>query len=381
MTLVYYVKQLSNYHNLFFLAGLTFFVMLLLTGQVSAESCIPVQTPVILHSSEQSDFITSQYSFRYPFKTGIMTEMKMSLNRLLYEGAKNSPREVMYLGECTGAQMVELEMKRALDERQNEAYSAINNELARLQGNFDQGGLTGGTDTFLPVLLTFVGSFSDDPNSTGDKFPIETIYERKGSLTDKIWLLLGLMQNKGYNVAVIYYGSSMIPAVYGTSCDGRDGYLFIDVMEQTIGKRPNRYASVDPIAIIPFGHGTTRYEPATCVPDRDILSRLRASSSTNTAIVTTNAYVQGERDISELAQMVDHRYTQYMHGDEQATISDLIQKIQEGSADQWIWNDLGVRYTEQNRFTEAENAFNRALEIDPTSAEVLANLEYLLGNT
>ena len=372
---VYYGKQLSNYHNLFLLACLTFFAMLLLTGSTSAE-CTPVQIPSIFYSNEQHDFITFQYSFRYPFKTGIMTEMKISLNRLLYEAAKNSPRQVIYSGGCTGAQRAEHEIKRALDEKQNEAYSAINDELTRLQGNFDQAGLTNSVDTFFPVLLTFVGSFSDDPDSIGDKFPIQTIYERKGSLTDKIWLLLGLMGDKGYNAAVIYYGSSIIPAVYGTSCTGKDGYLFIDITEQTIGKRPKRYASVDPIAIIPFGHGTKQYQPATCVPDRDILSKLRASPPMDIAITTTNTSVQGEGQKNSAGSELLGKNT-----DQYATLSELIQIIQEGHEELWVWNNLGVRYTEQNRFAEAENAFNRALEIDPTSVEVLANLAYILINT
>ena len=371
---MYYMKQLSNYHNSFLLACLTFFAMLLLTGSASAE-CTPVQTPWIFYSNEQHDFITSEYSFRYPFKTGIMTEMKISLNRLLYEGAKNSPRQVRYSGECTGAQRVELEMKRALDDKQNVVYSAINNELTRLQRNFDQAGLTSGADTFFPVLLTFVGSFPDDPDSSGDKFPIQTIYERNGSLTDKTWLLLGLMGNKGYNAAVIYYGASIIPAVYGTSCDGKNGYLFIDIMEQTIGKRPKNYASVDPIAIIPFGRGTKQYQPETCVPDKDILSRLRPSTPMDNAIATTNAYAQGEAQKNDAGpELLGDITEQY------ATISELIQMIQEGKEELWVWNNLGVRYTEQKRFAEAENAFNRALEIDPTSAEVLANLASLLGN-
>ena len=368
-TLVYYVKDLLNHYNVFLLACLTLFVMLLLTGSVSAE-CTSQIAPTILYSNEQSDFVTSQYSFRYPFKTGIMTEMKMSLNRLLYEGAKNSPHQIRYLGECSAAEMVEIEMEKALEKKQEQAYSAINNELTRLQGNFDQAGITGGVDTFLPVLLTFVASLSDDPDSNEDKFPIETMYERKGSLTDKTWLTLGLMENKGYNVAVVYYGSSIIPAVSGVSCEGKDGYLFIDIAEQTIGKRSKNYASVDPIAIIPFGQGTERYESATCVSDKDILFRLRPSPSMTGAIAITNAYAQGESQKS--GDDIP---------DEHATMSELIQLIQEGSEELWVWNNLGVRFTEQNRFAEAESAFKRALEIDPTSVEALANLEYLLSIT
>jgi tetratricopeptide (TPR) repeat protein len=403
MTLVYYVKQLSSYHSLFLLAGLTLFVMLLLTGLASADSCTPVQTPSILFSDERSDYVTSPYSFRYPFKTGIMTEMKMSLNRLLYEGAKDSPHQVVYSGECTGTQRIEFEMERALDEKQNQAYSVINNELTRLQENFDQAGLTSGVDTFLPLLLTFVASLPDDPDSIGDKFPIETAYERKSSLNDKNWLLLGLLENKGYNAGVVYYGLSIIPAVHGTGCDGKEGYLFIDIMGHTIGKRTTSYASVDPIAIIPFGSGTKQYQPETCIPDRDILSTLRASPSMNMHIteqVAEEVEEEVEEQITEqVAEKIEeknngaeselltavadddlHSHTQYMNGDEQATISSLIQKIQEGDEEAWIWNNLGVKFIEQKRFSEAENAFNRALEIDPESVEALSNLAYLLGN-
>jgi len=401
MTLVYYVKQLSSYHSLFLLVGLTFFVMLLLTGSASADSCSPVQTPSILFSNERSDYVTFSHPFRYPFKTGIMAEMKTSLNRLLYEGAKNSPHQVIYSGKCTGAQRIEFEMERALDEQQNQAYSAINNELTRLQGNFDQAGLTSGVDTFLPVLLTFVSSFPDEPDSIGDKFPIETIYERKGSLNDKTWLLLGLLENKGYNVAVVYYGLSIIPAVYGTSCDGKEGYLFIDIMGHTIGKRTTRYASVDPIAILPFGNGKKQYQPETCIPDRDILSTLRASPSIIAERIEERTEERIEEQIQErteerteeqiqeqteeqiFTEVVNddlHRHTQYTNRDEQITISTLIQRIQEGDEEQWVWNNLGVLFIEQNRFTEAENAFNRALEIDPESVEALSNLAYLFGS-
>jgi choline-sulfatase len=42
------------------------------------------------------------------------------------------------------------------------------------------------------------------------------------------------------------------------------------------------------------------------------------------------------------------------------------------------WNNLGIAYQRSNRISEAENAYRRALELDPQYAECEANLSFLL---
>ena len=379
---VAYIQKI-NRNVLFFLIG----ILLLLALSESVAACAPLQIPAIIPPDNQTEYTTISYSFRYPAGTGIMTEVAIPIDRALYGAVQRSPHEAITDGACTSTEITEVEVSRILDSRQNDIYLSAISSLGTIQKRFDETRLVTVKDTYLPVLLTFVASLSDDPASNGKKFPVETLYDKKGSQNDKVWLLLGLMEKKGYNVALIDYGSFVAPAISAASCTGREGYLFIDMNDQSIGKSPKGHASVDPVNIIRIGSGTMQYESDPCISDASVFLKLRftpplletpaalQTESRSAPLPTSPVYGKNELDVDR------YGYADFNAGNYPAALSALVQSIQNGEDDHWTWNNLGAIYVKQNRYAEAESAFQRALEINPKFVEAMVNMAYLLRNT
>ena len=240
---------------LIIIAGMLFLGYTWARGPVTASAIVP--DPVYQNSPPE------MISQTFPFEKSTIT-ITVPVSRAVYEGAKKTNKSVVTQGDVPFA-IWGAESARSMinDPAQEDLYASLLGEFRKIRAEQN---LT--DDEYAELIATYVQSLDyDTVFGNLAKFPVETVYDRKGDCDDKSYLLAGLLSREGYRVAVIFFEKKHHVVVGIGADDNRyldTGYAYLDIMDYTfVGVPVNRIRGakdvyLDPLTI-PIGDGTKIY--------------------------------------------------------------------------------------------------------------------------
>ncbi len=226
------------------------------------------QVPVNVHTIQPDPAYQNSppeiISHTFSFKNGNVT-ITVPVSRAVYGGARKTDKRVQTKENVPLATWGAASARSMIDDpAQDDLYNNLLGEFRKIRAEQN---LT--DDEYAELLAAYVQSFEyqtffDNPA----RFPVETVYDRKGDCDDKSYLLAGLLSREGYKVAVIFFEQKH-HVVVGIGADDNlyldTGYAYLDVMDYTfIGVPVNRIrgakdAYLDPL-VIPIGDGKKIYQ-------------------------------------------------------------------------------------------------------------------------
>jgi len=202
-------------------------------------------------------------SHSFAFRNSTLT-LSTAVNSSVYHGAKDADKTIYshagvpYITAAgTSARFM------IQDPAQDELFHDLISQFRKIRYEYN---LT--DDEYVELIAAYVQSI--EYYTTEEqlaKYPVETVFDRKGDCDDKSMLLAGLLSREGYNVSLILFEKDNHMVVGIASDDNLYldcGYAYLDIMDYSfVGVPVNRLRGAskmyqDPV-VFPVGSGTKIY--------------------------------------------------------------------------------------------------------------------------
>ncbi|OPY37676.1 MAG: hypothetical protein A4E35_01105 [Methanoregula sp. PtaU1.Bin051] len=203
------------------------------------------------------------YTFRY---RGIDYEVTLPVNQSLYRAANESAnRNIIIDSKELGV----FYSRMADDPAMRPFYDDISRELGRLRY---RDGKTLLDDEYLEFLVSFVQQIPTESVSRTPRYPVEVVYDMKGTPEEKAILLANLLAHEGYDTALLVFPGKQHAAAgvrihlstrnpfFRIFSDGKRDYMYIDSSaNRLIGMYPDGFDAIPEPVVIPLGEGAILY--------------------------------------------------------------------------------------------------------------------------
>ena len=235
------------------------------TQNVSALTAPGTNTYHPLEVTILPDNVPEYRTYKFRYRTDDY-EISLPVNRSLYLAANKSANK----GSIIDAKDLESFYRQMLtDPALDPFYDNISQELNGMRYN---GGRPFTDDEYLEFLVSFVQQIPTDGTVRTPRYPVEVVYNQKGTSDEKAILLAKLLAHEGYDTGLLIFRDRQqaIAGIrihlatsnpsYRVFSDGMRDYMYIESStNRLIGIYPDEYETAPGPAIIPVGSGTITY--------------------------------------------------------------------------------------------------------------------------
>ena len=147
------------------------------------------------------EYVPVSYSFNFQDRT---VKLTVPVDKAVYAAAYDADKQAYLYQETISDDTWTDPYYRSFidDESLTPLYDAILTEMRKIKSQ-----LSLDADSYAELIIAYVQSMPYSTNSVRSepKFPIETVYERKGDCDDKSLLAAALLSREGYDVALLLF--------------------------------------------------------------------------------------------------------------------------------------------------------------------------------